>query len=349
MTTITRVLPCLFFAATTACTFESTSDDGSDTEDATDTDSEADTESGMDSNVNVCNPLNLEKPPIWAALGDLPCTDANTRVQAAADVTVGSTGQMVADLPPILVPFSQIEGMCPVNVHWHLGAEHRNTGTYDIPGAEWMRENDPNHHPSADVEPGNFCPGYNPADPKFTTPYAFQHCSEHMRVGYTYEIHWPHSNLGACGTEWQYQSHFMNGVLCKANEVNMPVADAVNSVFGTQTTKIGVQAQVFTIVNDSAYDYPTWNAMGGWNSSLARDVAFYQGSTTGQQNGNVTCRGTGGMVSWQVDRGCNLISAWAFDELCRVMKEQKVDMSGDTHAHNARVTTSAAITTDVPM
>ena len=30
-------------------------------------------------------------------------------------------------------------------------------------------------------------------------------------AGLTYEIHWPHSNLGACGTEWQYQTHFMDG------------------------------------------------------------------------------------------------------------------------------------------
>jgi hypothetical protein len=37
------------------------------------------------------------------------------------------------------------------------------------------------------------------------------------------------------------------------------------------------------------------------------------------------------------------------DELCRVMQDQKVDMSEDTHAHNARVTTAPSITTDVPM
>lgn len=74
-----------------------------------------------------------------------------------------------------------------------------------------------------------------------------------------------------------------------------------------------------------------------------------QGSTTGQKNGQDTCRGTGGAVTWQVDRGCHMISAKAMDRLCGQMKEQADDMSSDTHPHNARETTSAAITTDVAM
>jgi len=308
----------------------------------------ADTGIPGDDDVNPCNPDDLDKPPIWEALSDLECADDGVRVQAAADVTPGSTGERTAELWPIETSFSS-EGMCPVNVHWHLGAEHRNTGTYDIPGEDWLPLIDPDYEEDPAVEPGNFCPDFNPEDPMFTTPYAFEHCSEHMRVGYTYEIHWPHSNLGACGTEWQYQTHFMNGVLCKANEARVSPEDAVAAVFDDQTALIGVQAQVFTIVNDDAYDHPDWEMMGGWNTDLAEDVAIYQGSTTGQQDGNETCRGTGGMVTWQVDRGCHLVSARAMDEMCRVMLEQRVDMSEDTHAHNARQTTDSSITTDIPM
>lgn len=54
-------------------------------------------------------------------------------------------------------------------------------------------------------------------------------------------------------------------------------------------------------------------------------------------------------LSWQVDRGCHLISARAFDKLCKLMQEQKNDMSGGTYPHNARKTTAAAISTDLPM
>ncbi len=321
-------------------------DEDLDTDFDTGVDTEVDT--SVDTDINPCNPDDLDKPPIWNALADLQCDDESLGVQAAADVTPGAVGDMVARLVPVETTFEDA-GMCAVNVHWHLGAEHRNAGTYDIPGEEWMNFNDPEAHHDEEVEPGNFCPDFDENDAKFTTPYEFEHCDEHMKVGYTYEIHWPHSNLGMCNSEWQYQSHFMNGVLCQANEADMSPADAVGSVFDTQTTKIGVQAQVFTIVNDPAYDYPDWAMLDGWNADMAVDMAIYQGSTTGQQDGNNTCRGTGGMVTWQVDRGCHLISAASFDELCRVMKEQRVDMSADTHAHNARETTDPSITTDIPM
>ena len=301
------------------------------------------------SEVNPCNPKGLERPPIWAALKDLPCDSKDARVQAAANVTLGSTGEMKAALSPIETPLSEVEGMCVVNVHWHFGAEHENKGTYDIAGAEWQaKHGQPPSKREAGLELGNQCPGYDPSDPKYTTPYEFEYCTD-MRVGYTYEFHWPNSNLGMCGTKWQYQSPFMNGVLCKANQADLSPGDAVASVFDSKSTKIGVQAQVFTVVNDSAYDYPEWDSLKGWNTALTKDVAIYQGSTTGLRNGNEVCRATGGMVSWQVDRGCHLISAKALDNLCKAMKAQKVDMSSDTGPQNARKTTAAAITTNVPM
>ena len=46
--------------------------------------------------------------------------------------------------------------------------------------------------------------------------YDWKYCSG-MHVGYTYELHWPHSSHGMCPTagdahpKWQYQSHFMDG------------------------------------------------------------------------------------------------------------------------------------------
>ena len=135
----------------------------------------------------------------------------------------------------------------------------------------------------------------------------------------------------------------------------MTVAQAAAAVFTGATdftaraVKLGVQAQVFTLTNDAAHDYPQWDMMTGFNKDLATNVAIYQGSTTGQPNGNSVCRGTGGMVTWQVDRGCHMISAAAMDRLCGQMKAQTDDMSSDTHPHNARETTAAAITTDIPM
>ena len=51
----------------------------------------------------------------------------------------------------------------------------------------------------------------------------------------------------------------------------------------------------------------------------------------------------------QVDRGCHHISAKAMDNLCKQMGMQADDMTSDMYAHNARVTTAAAITTNVAM
>ena len=55
--------------------------------------------------------------------------------------------------------------------------------------------------------------------------YDWKYCSG-MHVGYTYELHWPHSNMGDCPTaanpwpKWQYQSHFMDGTSqCTARHV----------------------------------------------------------------------------------------------------------------------------------
>ena len=138
------------------------------------------------------------------------------------------------------------------------------------------------------------------------------------------------------------------------DEGRLTVGDAAAAVFSgkddfaSRTVKLGVHAQVFTLTNDARHDYNDWDMMTGFNPALATDVAIYQGSTTGQKNGNEDCRGTGGMVTWQVDRGCHMISAAAMDRLCGQMKAQKDDMSSDTHPHNARTTTAAAITTDIP-
>jgi len=314
------------------------------------------------------------KPAIWAALANVECggqdlAKSGGGVQSGADVTVGSNGTMTAGLEPITAPYGT-QGMCPVNVHWHLGAEHKNTGTFDQPPPANLDANTRRRLASTN-EAGHWCPaidgaaqGINMAD-----DYAWEHCSD-MHVGYTYELHWPHSNFGMCGSEWQYQSHFMDGVLCQGNAMIadtaakglvagqagfLDIAGAVGAVFsgatdyGSRTAKLGVHAQVFTLTNDAAHDYPEWDMMSGFNTELAEDVAIYQGSTTGQKNGNEDCRATGGMVTWQVDRGCHKISARAMDYLCKQMKEQADDMSSDTHPHNARETTAAAITTDIPM
>jgi len=159
-----------------------------------------------------------------------------------------------------------------------------------------------------------------------------------MVVGETYEIHWPHSAAGACGTKWQYQTPFYDGVFCN---------DGIIKVAPLNTfEKIGVQSQTFVIINDEAYYEP--NLIQGMLTGAASvtgmppraaDMAMYTGSTTGTSRDNEICSRFA-PITWQVDRTCHVVSASSFDKLCQDMKANLAnggdDMSGDYYPHGAR-------------
>ena len=78
------------------------------------------------------------------------------------------------------------------------------------------------------------------------------------------------------------------------------------------------------ILADAAAKRPTWDVLNGWDRVAAKDVAYYQGSTTGDAvqsgaNAGDMCRGTGNLVTWHVDRECHTLEASTMDEMCRRM------------------------------
>ena len=102
-------------------------------------------------------------------------------------------------------------GLCPVNVHWHTGAEHTSAGEYDCTTQECGptgkgtgrrvlskyglldKKADGTHRGLSDDDgpdrQGFRCNHYDKNDPKFTKPYHFKFCSKEMTVGafrYTY-------------------------------------------------------------------------------------------------------------------------------------------------------------------
>jgi hypothetical protein len=305
-------------------------------------------------NGNPCN----QKWPFHATIdengiGDnyflnVPCMQAGVAQaleQAGSDVTLGYKGEFdVGDRTPLTRPYFE-EGLCPVNVHWHLGAEHRSEGEYDEDGVspvnyskrKWPRPppiplfgqpvtlQDPR---TIVPRAGSLCHLYDEEDPKFNTPYDWQHCLN-MGVGETYEVHWPHSAAGACGTTDQYQTPFYDGVFCNDGIISL---DPLNTYL-----KIGVQAQVFVVVNDENYYYP--DLLKGMlvdpELGIGTEITKYTGSTTGESRSNQMCsRYT--PITWQVDRKCHMISASSFDKLCADMKAQKDDMTLDLFPHGAR-------------
>merc|ERR1711871_874295 len=108
------------------------------------------------------------------------------------------------------------------NVHWHLGAEHYSAGQFDefgtspsVPagtsGTETYTAG--RRLAYAPLRTGFQCRHYNELDYRFTTEYDWKYCTN-TKVGETYEVHWPHSAAGMCGTPNQYQSPFYDGVFC---------------------------------------------------------------------------------------------------------------------------------------
>ena len=300
----------------------------------------------VDPNLNPCEGQQpFHAGPNDGYFSNVNCfRDAVTQTleQAGGNVTRGYVGGMDAGpRRPITQPYSQV-GLCPVNVHWHLGAEHLSVGQYDEYGTGPPTTNSSGSGSSssgrrqlaAGERRGGRCHYYRNTDPKFTTPYNWRFCTN-MKVGETYEVHWPHSAAGACGTQWQMQSPFYDGVFCR---------DGIITIAPLNTyQKIGVQSQTFVVVNDEAYYQP--NLFRGMltHGQHGLDMAIYTGSTTGTSRNNQVCsRYT--PITWQVDRKCHLVSASSFDKMCQDMLNNRDDMSMDIYPHGAREVVAHALT-----
>lgn len=286
---------------------------------------------------NYCSGTKVELPNIECYIDAIAGDGTNvtlvngafalgTAEQAGGNVTQGYNGKLEVSSVPMTNAYF-MEGMCPVNVHWHLGTEHYSKGEYDEDGTGPMggADGDAHRELAGDARLGYRCHHYDEAEPMFTEEYEWKHCVN-MHVGETYEVHWPHSNMGACGTPNQYQTPFYDGVFCN-----------FATTFGGALTgaKIGVQAQVFTIVNDETYYYP--DLMRGMvvDGEMGTNMAKYTGSTTGTSRDNTMCSQYTG-VTWQVDRKCHMVSASSFDKMCADMKTQRDDMADDLYAHGSR-------------
>lgn len=286
---------------------------------------------------NTCKDMNPKYENVDCIHVDGPQAGANVTnknpPQAGSNVTKGYIGGLEVDVVPNTNNYWQ-SSMCPVNVHWHLGTEHYSVDEYDENG------DGPNGNIAAPVQPsrrlagkenvrpGFRCHHFDDSDEKFTTEYDWKHCIG-MEVGETYEVHWPHSAAGACGTVNQYQTPFYDGVFC-----NLPTG--VAGLTGQQiASAVGVQGQIFTIVNDESYFYP--DMIRGWivDGDYGKDIHYYTGSTTGTSRSNEICSAYA-PITWQVDRKCHMISASSFDKLCYDMKLQRDDMEDDLHAHGSR-------------
>jgi hypothetical protein len=265
-------------------------------------------------------------------------------------------------------------------VHWHLGAEHYNQGTYDQkppPGSlepqprateagyqcsAWVTNDGglvtQTNNPSDDSDDASH-PSSSPATPLSDSafsdeqmrPYEFQHCAE-VHVGVTVEFHWVMSNHGGCSAAGTGGGAGAGGG--KKRQQNLQ--DGLGGAFCTTGSAgyeadnpltVGVEGQVFTIVNDVA-EGESSGAAAVWRPSgkellagpnldwfEAADRACYTGSSTGPSHNNAGQCSAIRPVSFQVDRGCYALSAWSMDRMCLEMK--KWGMIADIRPDGSRV------------
>jgi len=286
---------------------------------------------------NICHKKKIDLPNIECmieALDDgsnVTKTEVQVGPQAGGNVTKGYNGDLEVDVVPITKQYYQA-GLCPVNVHWHLGTEHFSAGEYDCEDGCGPTKVNERRKLAGKERQGYQCNLYDAEDEKFTKPYEWKYCDKSMEIGQTYEVHWPHSAAGACGTINQYQTPFYDGVFCNLDMDTLLTLGAQDIA-----SAVGVHGQVFTIVNDEDYYYP--DLIRGMvidpDLEMGTDVAMYTGSTTGTSRDNTICSSYS-PVTWQVDRKCHLISASSFDKMCADMMEQRDDMSDDLYAHGSR-------------
>jgi hypothetical protein len=286
---------------------------------------------------NVCTGAKL-------ALDNKLCADLEVATpQAGANVTKGYVGGLnVSGLMPNTKPFWQ-SSMCPVNVHWHLGSKHYSYGKFNeygngphgnIPRPEWadcdLSETDTEDvDVMHQVQDGFRCHHYDATDARFTTPYNWQNCKG-LEVGKTYEVHWPHSAAGDCGTVNQYQTPFYDRVFC-----NLPLKGFMGLAAQDIANAVGMHGQVFTIVNNESYFYPDMIRGMIVDKEMGKDMHIYTGSTMGETRSNKMCSQYA-PITWQVDHRCHMISASSFDKMCYDMKMQHDDVTNDLHPHGLR-------------
>lgn len=236
-----------------------------------------------------------EEEEVAAATPSTPCLEAEP--QAPRDVSDGAVGHRVPKLN--VISWDQIyNNLTHVNTHFHLGAEHRSAGEYDI-----VQTN----KAVGGATPGLFC-STSALQPQQLSSYNFQYCKD-VKVGETYELHWVHSSNGVsvgAGLGGAFQRGLNPGV--------------------------AVQAQVYTVVNDA--NNLNDNLMRQFDRSIApnADIKYYMGSTTGGSYDDTTCSPF--TVSWYVDTKCRLISASSFDKMCKDLKD--LGAEADAHPHSSR-------------
>jgi hypothetical protein len=208
-----------------------------------------------------------------------------------------------------------------VNVHFHIGAEHKaNEYSDDSASIAYDNAASSGRRLASDPRPGHKCT----TPPAKVTEYAFQYCKD-VVAGETYEVHYVHSSAG-------YSSADLEGVT-DIDGIGDGLGGAANGR-GILNPMIVVQGIVFQIgdAGDGVIDSgDLWDFMQA-NVNTA-DVVMYAGSTTGQSHDDEICSPY--HITWHQSVKCYTVTPEVFDNMCKVMLET-YNMEVDLHPHGSR-------------
>ncbi|CAE7569572.1 unnamed protein product [Symbiodinium natans] len=257
-------------------------------------------------------PYNFNKPA---------CNTAEP--QTPRDLSTGASGSMVPKAATLTD--AQANFLPLVNVHFHLGAEHKSDAYNNGTDAEAYDAASSGRRLAGNPRPGFMCPTDTLTDAQMT-PYTFQYCKGDVQVGKSYEVHYVHSTAGTDNDA----SDNMNADL---------LADGLGGAAngrGLLNPMVVVQGQIYQIVNGG----PTVNdLLHGWTVVGHNNSVMYSGSTTGQSHDNSVCSPY--VITWHVDKDCHQVSPESFDNLCKQMKDL-YGMSVDLEPHGSRILVSPA-------
>jgi len=268
-------------------------------------------------------PYSFDKPLCVDAEPQAPrdLTGANGRASAGAKVPKAAVlNHAQADMLPL------------VNVHFHLGAEHKSdefmdgTESVAFDGSDADRRLGTRRLAGGPVRPGWMCSNAGLTDAQ-KLPYTFQHCKGDVAVGKSYEIHYVHSSAGThpadVGDDEDESDLMADGLGGAANGR------------GLLNPMVVVEAQVYHIVNDESLtsDSNESHILHGWSVETHDNAVMYAGSTTGGSHDNTVCSPYA--ITWHVDLKCHKVSASDFDKMCQE-KAAKYNLYKDLYPHSSR-------------
>lgn len=268
-------------------------------------------------------PYSFEKPL---------CVDAEP--QAPRDLT-GADGRAAAGemIPKAAVLNHAQADMIPlVNVHFHLGAEHKSDEFSDDTDSVAFDGANANRRLAAGaVRPGFMCSNDNLTDAQMA-PYEFQYCKGDVQVGKSYEVHYVHSTAGTHAADVAGDDEATADLMADG------LGGAANGR-GLLNPMVVVEGQVYHIVNDESLTSSSTEShiLHGWSVETHDKAVMYAGSTTGGSHNNQVCSPYA--ITWHVDLKCHRVSASDFDKMCKE-KAEKYGLYNDLYPHNSRVLVS---------